>query len=327
MKILNRCSQRMHRCLVRASYAQPMDLQGQRIIVTGASADSLGEAAARLLASWGAEVVVTTRQQPERAADAIRAQLPAEASGSVSGLALDLCDANSVASFASDYAKLADGRLDVLVNCAGIHLDLGSKWKSPKLSADGHEIHWRTNYRGSMQLTHALLPLLLDTAQRRGGARIVNVVSMLHDKGRNKDLFGPLQPYNSWVAYGLSKLALVHATFELQRRYADRGLQTSCLHPGGVVTRIADKGFENSPFFAAMRRALSALERLFLLTPEEGAQTILYCATAKHIEGGRYYRNCQPAPHSPEADDAAVAARLWEHTLASLPEADARTPG
>src|SRR3546814_7606327 len=76
-----------------------------------------------------------------------------------------------------------------------------------------------------MQLTNALLPLLLRSAAQTCDARIVNVVSMLHTRGRNEFLFTPITPYNSWVAYGTSKLALVHATFELQRHHAAAGLQ------------------------------------------------------------------------------------------------------
>ena len=45
----------------------------------------------------------------------------------------------------------------------------------------------------------------------------VNVVSKLHDRGRNEWLFAPVTPYDSWAAYGTSKLALVHEAAEVQR--------------------------------------------------------------------------------------------------------------
>ncbi len=51
---------------------------------------------------------------------------------------------------------------------------------------DGHEVHWRTNYLGTAQLTRLLLGALLAA----GEARVVNVVSKLHDRGRNECLFG-----------------------------------------------------------------------------------------------------------------------------------------
>ena len=70
-------------------------------------------------------------------------------------------------------------RLDVLINNAGVHLDLMSAWKEPRLTDDGFEIQWRTNYLGTMHLTHELRAALETTAGATGEARVVNVVSSL----------------------------------------------------------------------------------------------------------------------------------------------------
>lgn len=315
----------LRRLFVHPALVAPVDLRGRQIVVTGAGPDSIGEATARTLAAWGATVVVTTRsvETAASAADAITRGLPANCPGRVVGHALDLCDAASVARFVDGYRHAQGERLDALINNAGVHLDLRSQWRAPRLTADGHEIHWRTNYLGTMHLTHRLLPLLRATASRQGEARIVNVVSMLHARGRNAALFGgpaALQPYNSWVAYGCSKLALVHATRELQRRHAAEGVQAYCLHPGAVLTRIADKGLAGQTLLAAVRRAFAPVEAFFLLTPDEGAQTQIHCATRPLTElaSGRYYRDCRPAQASADAGDAAVAARLWDETQAWL---------
>jgi retinol dehydrogenase-12 len=98
--------------------------------------------------------------------------------------------------------------LDVLINNTDIHLDLLSRWSAPALSADGVELQWRTNYLGSLYLSHLLLPLLVSTTEKTGDARIVNVVSMLHSRGRSDHFFEPNRPYNSWDACGQSKLPL-----------------------------------------------------------------------------------------------------------------------
>lgn len=301
------------RMLVRAPRAARQDLLGRRIIVTGTAPGSIGFATARTLAAWGADVTITTRADPQALAARLRAGLP-EQSGRVDALALDLANADSVTCFAKTYAERND-RLDVLINNAGIHLDLLSQRQMPQL-VDGHEIHWRTNYLGTMQLTMALLPLLLKSAAQTGDARIVNVVSMLYARGRNEFLFAPIAPYNAWLAYGTSKLALVHATLELQRRHAGSGLQAYCLHPGAVFSNIADKGLSGNPRLQAIRNFLAPLEKLFLLTPEEGAQTSLYCATQPALGGGRYFRRCAPAAVSVEASDPHIAARLLADTQA-----------
>ena len=303
---------------VRTAYAEPVDVTGKSMIVTGASPGSLGFETARTLASWGASVVITTRSNPDAAADALRARLQyAEARQRVYAHELDLAYSDSVASFVRWLVENHGDRLDALINNAGIHLDLLSRWKEPRLTDDGFEIHWRTNYLGSAHLTHLLLPLLEKTGQATSDARVVNVVSHLHVKGSNDDLFGRTRPYDSWAAYGNSKLALMHMTRVLQRRYAEQShLQAYCLHPGSVFTRVADKGLEGTGMIEKARNALSPVEAFFLKTPEEGAQTQIHCATDPRLPGGLYYEECQPAEASKDAEDAGVSARLWAETEA-----------
>ena len=155
------------------------------------------------------------------------------------------------------------------------------------------------------------------SAQTTGDGRVVNVVSMLHTRATNAMLFTPLQPYNSWTAYGRSKLALVHATFEMQRCYAQASkVQAYCLHPGAVFTRIADRGLAGNPLVESLRRAMSPVEALFLLTPEEGAQTQIHCATQPGLAGGRYYEKCQPVAPSPQVQDVQISTRLCDETEA-----------
>lgn len=306
----------IRRRFVTTAYADPVDLTGKTVIVTGATPGSLGFETARTLASWGASVVATTRSSPQDTADALRACLQhAHDGGRIDAHALDLSCSDSVARFAKWFAETHGDRLDVLVNNAGIHLDLLSRWKEPHLTGDGFEIQWRTNYLGTAHLTHLLVPLLEKTGLATGDARIVNVVSQLHSKGSNDDLFEVTRRYNSWTAYGNSKLALVHMTTELQRRYAKKShLQAYCLHPGSVFTNVAAKGLEGTGLVEKVRNALSPIEAFFLKTPEEGAQTQIYCATHPGLRGGLYYQECQPSEASNDAEAEEVAARLWAET-------------
>jgi NAD(P)-dependent dehydrogenase (short-subunit alcohol dehydrogenase family) len=217
-----------------------------------------------------------------------------------------------VAAFASWLAGTTD-RLDVLVNNAGIHLDLRRTWTAPQL-VDGLEMHWRTNYLGTAHLTRALFPVLTATARKQGEARVVNVASKLHVRGSNEALFGELSPYDSWAAYGTSKLALIHQAAEIERRYGESGLHAYSLHPGSVYTHIADRGLETAPMLGRLRKVLAPLERRALLTPEQGALTTLFCATSPDAAPGGYHRDCRPAKPSPDAEDADAARRLWDET-------------
>jgi len=309
---------KIRRLFVSAPYATPTDLRGKTVVVTGTAANSIGFETAKTLARWGAKVIITTRSQSQLLAQRIENELAREGiQSSVDSHALDLSQASSVTAFTTWYRDRHGEHLDILINNAGIHLDLLSQWKNPHLSEDGYEIQWRTNYLGTMHLTHSLLPFLQKAGQRNGDARIVNVVSQLHNKGVNADMFAASAAYNSWVAYGTSKLALVHASYEIQRRFASSShIQAYCLHPGAVFTNIADKGLSGNPVLESIRKAMAPVERFFLLTPEEGAQTQVHCATQPQLAGGLYYQKCQPSSSSPASYNPAVAQQLWEQTEA-----------
>ncbi len=306
--------QSFRRKVVHAPFAVPQEMAGKTVIVTGASLGSIGFETARVLVSWGAHVVITARSDVASLVQALRRAAGEQAR--VDGFPLELTDAESVTAFVVWFKQTHGERLDVLINNAGIHLDLLSQWTEPHLSPDGYEIQWRTNYLGTMQFTHLLLPLLQKTGKKTGDARIVNVVSQLHSKGFNAGLFDHY-PYNSWTAYGMSKLALVHATFELQRRFAETDhVQAYCLHPGSVFTNIADKGLAGNRVLQTVRNVLAPMERFSLLTAEEGAQTSIHCATHPDVKGGQYYQQCRTRTPSADCHDAAVSERLWRQTQA-----------
>jgi len=311
--------QLLRRPFMATPYAEQVDLKGKNVVVTGASEGSLGYATARTLARWGALVVVTSRRNTAAIVDTLQQELQKQGdSALIIGHELDLCDANSVNSFCQWYLQNHGERLDILVNNAGVHLDLMSKWEEPTLSEDGHEVQWRTNYLGTAHLTHKLLPLLQQTGDKFGDARVVNVGSQIHSKARNEALFDPGTSYNSWKSYGMSKLALIHFSHELNRRFSEtHKLQSYCLHPGGTggtYTAVADKGFANAPVIGFLRKLGAPLERLFMSTPEEGAQTQLYCATSPEAVGGYYYVNCAIGQASENSNDRATAKRLWDST-------------
>ncbi len=303
---------------VKRPYADAADLNGKSAIVTGASPMSIGCDTARILASFGATVVITTRSNTDAAVQNIRERMDTpEARTRIVGHSLDLSDRDSVERFARWFLETHGDRLDILVNNAGVHLDLMSQWKEPRLSDDGFEIHWRVNYLGTAHLTHLLLPLLEQTGRKTGDARIVNVISHLLVKGSNEDLFGRTRAYGSWAAYGNSKLALAHMSTEIQRRNAESDhLQAYYLHPGSVFTKVADKGLEGVRWAKKLRTALAPIEAFFLKSPEEGAQTSIHCATHPSLKGGRYFANRAPLDPGEDAQDSAVAARLWKETKA-----------
>lgn len=121
--------------IVQAPFAGVKDLTGRKFIVTGCAVNSLGYATAKTLLSWGAEVTITTRSRCDDIVDALKAELPLPAHALIHAHPLDLSNAVSTEAFAKWY-RAEHKALDVLINNAGIHLDLLSQWKEPKLSDD-----------------------------------------------------------------------------------------------------------------------------------------------------------------------------------------------
>lgn len=262
-------------------------MSARRAVVTGAAPRSIGRAVADALLADGWDVTVTRRDS------------------------LDLADRASVAAFAASYAEQSD-RLDLLVNSAGIHLDLGSRWTEPQL-LDGHEIHWRTNYLGTVDLTTALLPLLLAASS----PTVLHVVSQLHERGTTDQLLGRPVAYDSWASYGTSKLGLVHHAALLAERYGDQGLRALSVHPGAVSTNIADRGLETRPLLRRLRNLALPLERRTLMTPEESAAHLVRIATDPSAASG-YYRKSRPLDPAPAASDLEARAELAAATEAWL---------
>lgn len=305
----------VRRLFTRPPMATPIDLNHKIAIVTGASPGSIGFETAKTLARWGAKVVITTRSKTEACVNQLQNELQQEgAAHDIVGHSLDLTLADSVEAFFHWFRDNHGDQLHILVNNAGIHADIMGSWKEPQLSDDGFEIHWRTNYLGPMHLTTRLLPLLEKAGTKLDPARVVFVASHLHQKGANSEMFQRHKPYNSWQIYGQSKLGLVHGSFELHRRYAARNIRSYVLHPGSIATNIALKGLENNQRMKRILEAINPLQMLFMLSPEQGAQTQIYCATAPGLPGGRYYDRCAVAQPNPDASNAEVSRRLWDET-------------
>ena len=108
--------------------------------------------------------------------------------------------------------------------------------------------------------------------------------------------------------YGSSKLANILFSAELARRLQGTGVSTHSLHPGVV----------DSDIWRKLPWPLRALNRLRLVTPQEGAKTTLHCALSDEAgrETGLYYSDCKPVPTSAAGRDAALAGELWRRSEA-----------
>jgi NAD(P)-dependent dehydrogenase (short-subunit alcohol dehydrogenase family) len=186
-------------------------------LVTGANR-GIGREVARQLARRGYDVLVTARDG-DQASDAAE-KIAAETAASVRSLALDVSDPQSIEAAAA--AVSADpGRLDVLVNNAGIGLDFGVSATTPDFAAIEQTL--QTNFYGAYRLTIALLDLLRQSAH----PRIVNVSSGM----------GGVAEMGGWSpGYRVSKAALNAVTRILSTELKDAGFLVNSACPGFVKT-------------------------------------------------------------------------------------------
>ena len=260
------------------------------VLVTGANA-GIGRATATELARMGARVLMACRSA-ERGAEA-QAAVVAEVPGASTELLIaDLSSGEGVRGLAAQTLQHTD-RLDVLVNNAGVFTP------SYIPTAGGLETQFAVNHLAPFLLTHLLRDLLVKSAP----ARVVTVSSEAHKRGQIRwdDLQGE-RKYSGLQAYSQSKLANLLFNRELARRLGGTGVTANALHPGVIGTRLLFTGF------APLR-----LLRPFLKTPERGARTSVFLASAPAVERltGLYYIDLEPARPSPAARDDGAARRLW----------------
>ncbi|WP_149203018.1 SDR family NAD(P)-dependent oxidoreductase [Actinotalea subterranea] len=260
------------------------------VVLTGAS-DGIGAAAARLLHARGARVVVVGRSAAKTAA-----------------LAADLGVPHHVA----DYSRLEDvrrlaaelleryPRIDVLAHNAG------GIMSARELTADGFEKTFQVNHLAPFLLNHLLLGRLVESratvvATSSAGARLFGHLD-LTDLDNHRS-------YSPRKAYGDAKLANILFARELQRRHGGDGVNAASFHPGVVATSFAG---ESS---SAMRLMYTTPLRRFLLTPERGADTLVWLAEGTpgvDWVGGEFYTRRTVSRTNPQAADAELARGLWD---------------
>ena len=266
-------------------------MQGKTVVITGATA-GIGAVAAETLARQGARIVFTARDPAKSHATLARLK-------SAGGGAHDwvLADLTTLAGMKAAGAALAvkAGRIDVLANNAGAIFD------HRQVTADGLEMTFAVNHMAYFVITEVLRPNLGPRA------RIVSTASTAHTFGRLD--FSDLQSaksYSAMRAYGTSKLCNILWTCELSRRLANTGVTANCFHPGAVNTSF---GHNTTGLLSAV---MLFLQR-FMLTPEQGADTLIWLASAREIEGrtGGYWTKRKLTQPSAAARDPDNVARLW----------------
>ncbi len=255
----------------------------QTTFITGATS-GIGRAAALDLSRKGHHIFVAGRSR-DRGAHLVT---EIERSGGLASFhQVDLSSLESVRAAAAEFRERGV-TIDVMVNNAGVGMAKG-------VTVDGFEKHFAVNHLGHFLLNHELQSTFRD------GTRVITVASSVHKRVDGIDFDQVTSKGRSFFRldeYGVSKLANVLYTAELARRHP--AWNTYAVHPGFVNTKI-------------LPGWLRLLRSSRLLTPEQGAATIVYCATDPDLAGetGHYYARGARAEPSPAAQDPDLAAELW----------------
>ncbi len=271
-------------------------VRDKRVLITGATR-GIGLAGAQALARRGAQIAIVARDVA-RAAAAVRI-IEGEGGSKVDVLHADLSSLTSVRALANEALERYP-TIDVLINNAG------AIFERRELTADGIERTWALNHLAPFLLT----TMLLDRLKASAPARIITTSSDAH-KGKLIP-FDDLNAEHSYkgrgfTRYGETKLANIMFTRELARRLIDTGVTAYCFHPGLVAT-----GFNRNN--GALMSAAMIIAAPFSRSPRKAAQTMVWLADSPDVskQSGGYYEDKKLAVSSRQAQDAALARRLWD---------------
>lgn len=272
------------------------------IIITGANA-GIGKETTRALAMKGATIVMACRNL-DKAIPVCELIKDESSNPLIEVMYLDLAWLNSIRSFANQFnAKYQ--QLNVLINNAGT---FNMKREETK---DGFEKTMGVNYLGPFLLTNLLLPVIKATPN----ARILNLGSDAHYSGEIdlNDLQNEKR-YFGFKAYANSRLATVFFTQELAERLLNTSVTVNALHPGHVATGIWNLWPKQNRLQSVLNKVLN----MFMISPEQGAQTSIYLATSGDIAGitGKYFDNKETKLPSPKCIDKELQVALWQHSSA-----------
>jgi dehydrogenase/reductase SDR family member 12 len=254
-------------------------LGDRHAVITGATS-GLGLATAEVLAARGMSLTLVARDKA-KATKLAKALIARSGNPHIHVEIADLSLIGDVSALADRLLK-SGKPIDALINNAG------ALTNPRRVTSENLETSFALLLLSPYVLTERLFPLLKQTKN----SRVVNVLSggMYAEGVRTNDLQSSRGTYSGSVAYARAKRGLMIVTEEWATRWKDDGIVVNAMHPGWADT----PGVESS------LPAFHKLTRRFLRTPEEGADTIVWLATATEaakVSGGFWLDREQHPTH------------------------------
>ncbi|KAJ7346261.1 NAD-P-binding protein [Mycena albidolilacea] len=282
-------------------------IKGKTVIVTGVSPGGFGADTARVLALYGAKVVLAGRSlsKIKATADAIKKEVLA---ADLKELVLDLSSQKAVRKAAEEVLKYS-GPIDVVITNAGV---MGTPYEK---TVDGLELQFASNHVGHFLFVSLIMPKLLESS----APRVVLSSSVGHFWGpvRFDDYgFEDGKSYDKWLAYGQSKTAVILHGVELAERYKGK-LVVFSVHPGGAITNLfSSMTKEDYEKFSDFYNLDGTPKGDWARSIGQGTATYFVAAFDPSItdHSGGYLSDCKLATEqaAPHATDKETAKKLWE---------------
>lgn len=237
------------------------DVAGRGILITGAS-QGLGANFARTLAAHGAKLVLAARQVAKL--EALQAEIEA-AGGGAATVAMDVTSgAAAIDAAIAETAEKLGGRIDVLINNAGIAVSKPFL----KLTEEDWDATVDTNLKGAFLVAQAVAKRMVET----GGGSIVNIASVL-----GTEVMGNLVPYCA------SKAGVNHMTRAMALELARYNIRVNAIAPGYIETDINASFFETEGGQKLLRKV--AQRKLGAAVDLDGALLLLSSDASAFMTG------------------------------------------
>jgi NAD(P)-dependent dehydrogenase (short-subunit alcohol dehydrogenase family) len=239
---------------------------GKIVLITGAGS-GIGRATAKEFADHGASVVIADFNL-DGAAETVK--MIEDAGGAATAVQCDVSDEESVKAMV-EQGTAAYGRIDSLVNCAGISA-AGAPGPLHDITLEAFNRVMAVNVTGTFLAMKYVIPEMLKT----GGGSIVNLSSTMGDRAAAGD---PSYPTSKHAVRGLTKSAAL--------TYAEQGVRVNCIGPGVVKTAMTAPIFDDEQTTGWLM-GVTPMRRF--AEPEEIAKLIVFLSSddASYITGAYY---------------------------------------
>ncbi len=249
--------------MAQSEQSNPSLLKGKVVLITGASR-GIGAAAAEALAGAGADIFLAaegTEAELKKVADRCR-----HVSGAAASFGIFDLEKAAEAKRMVDSAEQALGRVDILINNAGIRI----RHPFGEFTSDEFDKLIAINLRAPFLASQAALPAM----RKLGAGRIINVASQMG-----------LVAAETSALYGMAKAALIYLTKAMAVDLASQNITVNTISPGPIATEFTMNQMLLKSGYKEQREAMVPLGRWG--KPEEIAEAIVFLAStsATYIHG------------------------------------------